>query len=96
MLLSVMLLALFVEEILFRKILYGVVQDSQLRPLIAIVISAVIFAALHAVDLFFFNICRWSVLCTSYSLSKNNILVPIGIHFLNNSTILIYFFMTVV
>lgn len=98
MLLSVMLLAPFVEEILFRKILYGVVQDKfKLRPLIAIVISAVIFAALHAVDLFFFQYLPMAlVLCTSYSLSKNNILVPIGIHFLNNSTILIYFFMTVV
>jgi membrane protease YdiL (CAAX protease family) len=97
MLLSVMLLAPFVEEILFRKALYGAVQDKfKLRPLIAILISAVIFSALHAVDLFFFQYLPMAlVLCTTYSLSKNNILVPIGIHFLNNSTILIYFFMTV-
>jgi membrane protease YdiL (CAAX protease family) len=97
MVLSVFLLAPFVEEMLFRKFLYGIFEDKlRLRPLFAILISAILFAAMHAVDIFFFRYLPLAlVLCIAYSLSKNNIFVPMGIHFLNNSTIIIFFIKTV-
>jgi hypothetical protein len=97
MILTVMLLAPFVEEILFRKLLYGVVEEKfRLKPIIAVLISAIIFSALHAVDIFFFQYITMAlVLCGTYALSKNNIFVPMGIHFLNNSTVIFYFCITV-
>ncbi|HHZ11339.1 MAG TPA: hypothetical protein GYA05_01355, partial [Acholeplasmataceae bacterium] len=43
-------------------------------------------------DIFFFQYLPMAlVLCIAYSISKNNIFVPMGIHFLNNATIIIYF-----
>ena len=97
MVLSVFLLAPFVEEVLFRKLLYGTMEEKfRLRPVFAIIISAILFAAMHAVDIFFFRYLPLAlVLCIAYSLSKNNIFVPMGIHFLNNSTIIIFFIKTV-
>ncbi|MDD4000135.1 MAG: CPBP family intramembrane metalloprotease [Bacilli bacterium] len=97
MVLTVMLLAPFVEEILFRKLLYGVIEVKfRLKPIFAVIISAIIFSALHAVDIFFFQYFTMAlVLCTTYALSKNNIYVPIGIHFLNNASIAFYFIIMV-
>lgn len=97
MVLTAFLLAPFVEEVLFRKLLYGTMEEKfRLRPVFAIIISAILFAAMHAVDIFFFRYLPLAlVLCIAYSLSKNNIFVPMGIHFLNNSTIIIFFIKTV-
>ena len=94
MLIVVFLFAPFVEEILFRKLLYGVVEEKfNLKPIYAVIISAVLFAAMHALDIFFFQYLAMAlVLCATYALSKNNILVPMGIHFLNNSTVLIFYY----
>lgn len=97
MFLSVLLLAPFIEEIIFRKLLFGTVEEKfRLRPIFAILISGVIFAGMHATDIFFFQYFPMAlVLCVTYALSKNNIFVAIGIHFLNNSTIIYYFIKTV-
>lgn len=93
MILSVAILAPLVEELLFRKLLYGVVEEKfKLSKIFAVLVSAVIFAALHAVDIFFFQYFVMAIfLCGSYVLSKNNIVVPIGIHFLNNLLAVIVF-----
>lgn len=98
MYLTTLLLAPFVEEILFRKLLFGVIEDKfRWKPIFAILISAVIFASIHGVDVFVFQYLGMAlVLCASYSFSKNNIFVPMGIHFLNNLlSVLIYVFYTV-
>lgn len=86
MYLTTLLLAPFVEEILFRKLLFGVVEEKfRWKPIFAILISGFIFAAYHGVDIFIFQYLSMSLLlCVSYSFSKNNIFVPMGIHFLNN------------
>lgn len=93
MVLSVFLIAPFVEEVLFRKLLFGTVEDKlHFKPVFAILISAVFFAGMHATDIFFFQYLPMAlVLCIAYSISKNNIFVPMGIHFLNNAMIIIYF-----
>jgi len=92
MLLAVILLAPFVEEIIFRKLLFGVVEEKlKFPPILAIIISAIIFAAIHAIDVFFFQYFAMAiVLCGSYSLFKNNIYIPMGIHLINNSTVLFF------
>ena len=81
------LIAPFVEEILFRKFIYGLIEEKFKWPWwSSVIISAVIFAAIHDTSVFFFQYFFTSlVLCLSYSLFKKNIWVPIGIHFLNNS-----------
>ena len=97
MYLSVVILAPVVEELLFRKVLYGMVEETFKMPkIVSIIASALVFAALHAVDVFFFQYFFMAlVLCSSYSLFRNNIIVPIGIHFLNNATILAYIFISI-
>lgn len=92
MLLTVLLLAPFVEEVLFRKFLYGVVEEKiHLKPIFSIIISALFFSALHSLDIFYFQYLPLAlVLCVSYTLSKNNIMVPIFIHLINNSAVLLY------
>lgn len=97
MYLSVVLLAPLVEELLFRKVLYGMVEETFKMPkIVSIIGSALIFASLHAVDVFFFQYFFMAlVLCSSYSLFRNNILIPMGIHFLNNATILAYIFISI-
>lgn len=95
MIIGTVILAPFVEEIIFRKLLYGVVENSlNLKPIFAIIISAVIFAAIHDVSIFFFQYFAMAlVICSSYTISKNNIYVPISIHFLNNLLSVILFFL---
>lgn len=97
MYLSVVILAPIVEELLFRKLLYGMVEETFKMPkIVSIIGSALIFASLHAVDVFFFQYFFMAlVLCSSYSLFRNNIIIPMGIHFLNNATILAYIFISI-
>lgn len=89
--LSVVLLAPVVEEVIFRKCIHGIVEEKfNLAKIFSVLISSVIFASMHAIDVFFFSYLAMAiVLGLSYTLFKNNIIVPIGIHFLNNATILI-------
>ena len=97
MYIAVVLFAPFVEDLIFRKTLIGVIEDKFKWPrLLGVFISAAIFSALHAIDIFFVQYFVMALIITfSYYLSKNNIFVPIGIHFLNNSLILLYIFMNI-
>lgn len=92
--LSVVVLAPLLEELIFRKLLFGFLEEKLKFPrIVALLISAALFASLHAVDIFFFQYFFMAmILSGSYMLSKNNIIIPIGIHFLNNAMILLYVF----
>ncbi|MGD9604842.1 MAG: lysostaphin resistance A-like protein [Bacilli bacterium] len=96
MIITTILLAPIVEEIIFRKLLFGVVEEKfHLPPIFAILISAVIFAAIHAVDAFFFQYLALAlIIAGSYAYSKNNIFVPIGIHLINNALSVILYFLS--
>lgn len=93
-LLSVVILAPLLEELLFRQLFFGLLEEKFKFPkVVALLISAAVFAALHAYDIFFFQYFFMAlILAGSYSLFKNNIIIPIGIHFLNNAVILLYVF----
>lgn len=81
------LLAPFVEEVIFRQFIFGVVEEKFKWPWwVSVIASAIIFAAIHDTGIFFFQYLLTSlVLCLSYAYFKKNIWVPIGIHFLNNA-----------
>jgi membrane protease YdiL (CAAX protease family) len=79
------------EELIFRKFLIGFCEEKlKLNRWIALLLSATIFALIHVVTdlgslVFFFQYFGLAlVLNFSYTLSKNNIFVPMGIHFLQN------------
>lgn len=91
-LLSVVVIAPIVEELLFRQLLHGLLQESfKLPRIITVFISAALFASLHATDIFFIQYFSMAlILSGSYALFKENIFIPIGIHFLNNALVLVY------
>ena len=86
------LLAPLTEEIIFRQLFFGVIEEKFKWPwYLNVIISAAIFAALHDVSIFFIQYFLMGlVLCLGYSLFKKNIFVPIGIHFLNNAVPLLF------
>ncbi|MCK9536222.1 MAG: CPBP family intramembrane metalloprotease [Bacilli bacterium] len=86
MLISTVLLAPFIEEIIFRKFLFGLFEKTFRFPIyIATILSAVIFGLIHDYTIFFFMYFPLAlVLSLSYSLYKNNIFMPMGVHLLNN------------
>lgn len=90
MILSVILFAPFVEEILFRKLLFGTVEEKfKLKPIIAIIASTLVFSLIHVSGdgnlIYIFQYIPLAFVITySYYISGRNIYVPIGIHFLNN------------
>lgn len=91
MIISVVLLAPIVEEILFRKVLFGFCEKTlRLKPIFAILISTFIFAFIHVSDLenikFIFQYLPLSlVICSVYHFSKNNIYAVILLHMANNT-----------
>jgi membrane protease YdiL (CAAX protease family) len=93
MLLSVILLAPFVEELLFRKLCFGALEVKLHFPkIIAVLVSSLLFAVMHGVDIFYFQYLAMAlVISGSYALFKNNIYIPMGIHFLNNLSVLLIF-----
>lgn len=81
----------FVEEIIFRKLIFDFVEKNlKLSKWWAFAISTFVFAAVHVIGdveslVFIFQYLVLSaVISLSYILAKKNILVPIGLHFLNN------------
>lgn len=94
MIITTILLAPFVEEILFRKFLFGILEVKlHLKPIWAVILSAAIFAGIHSIDLFFFQYFALAlILSISYAASKNNIFVSMGLHFVNNAMTIIAFF----
>ncbi|MGD9886495.1 MAG: lysostaphin resistance A-like protein [Bacilli bacterium] len=94
MIITTVLLAPFVEEIIFRKLLFGVVEEKfKLSRIWAILISAALFAAVHGVDVFFFQYLALALVISGvYAFSNNNVFVSIALHFLNNSISIVLFF----
>ncbi len=99
MIISVILFAPFVEEILFRKLLFGTIEDKfKLKPIVAIIASTLVFSLIHVSSgdnlIYIFQYIPLAFVITySYYKSDRNIFVPIGIHFLNNlvSVLVVYF-----
>lgn len=90
MLISVVFIAPFVEEILFRKLIIDSCEKHfHLKPVFAIMISALIFAFIHVSDAenikYIFQYLAMAVpLCLTYHFSKNNVFVSTLVHFGNN------------
>lgn len=92
MMISIVLFAPLLEELIFRKLLFGLVETSmKLSGIVAVIISSVVFAALHIdfsnlKDLVFIFQYLFLAGAISFSYYKfdRNIYIPIGIHFLNN------------
>jgi len=93
------LTAPIVEEVLFRDLLMNSVEKgipNKFGVIVSIVASTLIFAALHSLDIYIIAYIPLSlVLVLSYHFSKNNIWVPIIIHFFNNALAIIGFFFLV-
>lgn len=97
MVISVVLIAPFIEEMLFRKIFCGVCEHTcRFKPIVTILASTILFALIHVADLenlkFIFQYIPLAFVITfSYHYSKN-IYVPIAIHLLNNllSVVMLY------
>jgi membrane protease YdiL (CAAX protease family) len=91
MFIMVVIIAPFMEELIFRKFLIGFLEEkAHLSKWIAFIISALLFAGVHVLGslddaIFLPQYLSLSVIITlSYILSKNNLYVSTGIHFLNN------------
>lgn len=87
----IVIFAPFVEEIIFRKLLFGFCEKTlKLSKWWAFAISTFVFAAIHVIAdvdsyIFIFQYLVLSgIISLSYVLSRKNIIVPMGIHFLNN------------
>lgn len=99
MIISVVIFAPFVEEILFRKLLFGTIEEKfKMPPVVAIVVSTLVFSLIHVSSgdnlIYIFQYLPLAFVITySYYKSGRNIFVPIGIHFLNNliSVLAVYF-----
>lgn len=90
MLFCVVILAPFVEEFIFRKLIIDTCEKTfNLKPWIAIAISAILFAFIHVSDLenikYIFQYLALSVpLTLVYHYSKNNVCVSFLVHLINN------------
>lgn len=90
MLFCVVILAPFVEEIIFRKLIIDTCEKTfNLKPWIGIVISSLIFAFIHVSDanslIYIFQYLPLSISLTlTYHYSKNNVVVPFLVHLCNN------------
>ncbi len=91
MIISVVLLAPIAEEILFRKILMGVCEESfKMKPIFAIIISTLIFSFIHVSDIeslkyIFQYIPLAAIMCCLYHYFNNNIYASIILHMMNNT-----------
>ena len=90
MIISVCILAPISEEILFRKMLFGVCEKSFNMPWwLTIVVSTLIFSFIHVSDIeslkFIFQyIPLAAVMCICYHYTDNNIWASIILHAINN------------
>lgn len=90
MIISVVVFAPIVEEIIFRKLFIDTCEEKfRLKPAFAIIISTVLFAFIHVTDLeslkFIFQYMALALpICMAYHYSNNNIFVVTIIHIINN------------
>ncbi len=84
------ILAPILEEIVFRKLFYTALRENTKLPMWAIVlIISTVFAFIHVSDIesivYFPQYFVLALIITlSYALTKENIFVSLGLHFLNN------------
>lgn len=89
-LITIVIIGPFVEEVLYRKLIFDTVEKTfKLKPIFAIVISVLIFALIHVADpeniIYVFQYIAMAIPITlSYHLSKNNLFVSYGVHVCNN------------
>ncbi len=98
MIISVMFIAPFVEEMLFRKLLCGTCTYTfHLPPIITIIIATLLFSFVHVADLenlkFIFQYIPLAFAITYSFYKSKNIFVPMGIHFINNTISVIAFYL---
>ncbi len=90
MIISVVILAPIVEEMIFRKLCIDTCETKfKLKPIYAILISTVLFAFIHVTDLesikFIFQYIALALpICVAYHYSNNNIYVVTIVHIINN------------
>ena len=89
MIISIVIFAPILEELIFRKFLCGIAEEKFKWPgWAAILISSLVFSLVHLTSGDFEYILLYLpqalVMGVLYHYSKNNIFVSIGIHFLNN------------
>lgn len=89
-LITIVIIGPFVEEVLYRKLIFDTVEKTfKLKPIFAIVISVLIFALIHVSDaeniIYVFQYIAMAIPITlSYHLTKNNLFVSYGVHVCNN------------
>lgn len=91
-LVGVVFFAPLIEEFIFRKFLFGVIEEKlNWKPIVSILISSVLFAFVHLLaggdvewQFFLMYFPMAIILSLSYHFSNKNIFVPMTIHFLNN------------
>lgn len=91
-LVGIVFFAPLIEEFIFRKFLFGVLEERlNWKPIVSILISSVLFAFVHLLaggdvewQFFLMYFPMALVLSLSYHFSNKNIFVPMTIHFLNN------------
>lgn len=89
-LITIVIIGPFVEEVLYRKLIFDTVEKTfKLKPIFAIVISVLIFALIHVSDaeniIYIFQYIAMAIPITlSYHLTKNNLFVSYGVHVCNN------------
>lgn len=90
MIIAIVICAPIVEEVVYRKLLIGTCEETfKMSPMIAIIISALIFSFIHVSDLenikYIFQYLALAIpMCVGYHLSGNNIFVTIIVHAANN------------
>lgn len=87
---AVVLIAPVVEEVIFRKLLFGTCEVTcHFPPVVAIILSSLVFSFIHVSDLeslkFIFQYLALAIpMCVIYHISGNNIYVTIIMHIINN------------
>lgn len=91
MVIAVVLIAPFVEEVIFRKLLMGTCEETfRFPPVVGIIVSSLVFSFIHVSDLeslkFIFQYLALAVpICVAYHKSGNNIYVTLILHIINNA-----------
>lgn len=98
---NVVILAPIIEEFIFRKMLIDTCEKSfRINPIVAVMISSVIFAFIHVSDCqnfkFIFQYLALAIpLCFTYHLSRNNIFASILVHMINNAIVAISYILVI-
>jgi hypothetical protein len=89
-----------VEELIFRKVLYRFV-DRRFGPIAAIISSGLVFGLMHVISFGDFvqaipYVMMGMVFGVIYHRARKNIIIPIGVHFINNLVSFLVYFMMVI